>query len=69
MSQDDLDMNYDDVTELYKNGKRFTMYFGSSFGVKIFPGPGDQHNISAIFQENGEKWLMTTPYFQVALKP
>ena len=39
LSRDDLDMNYDDVTELYKNGK-VAMYFGSSFGVKIFQDQG-----------------------------
>ena len=66
LSRDDLDMNYDDVTELYKNGK-VAMYFGSSFGVKIFQDQGINTTFLPFFQENGEKWLMTTPYFQVAL--
>ena len=35
LSQDDLDMNYDDVVEMYKSGK-LAMYFGSSAGVKCF---------------------------------
>ena len=66
LSRDDLDMNYDDVTELYKNGK-VAMYFGSSFGVKIFQDQGINTTFLPFFQQNGEKWLMTTPYFQVAL--
>ena len=66
LSRDDLDMNYDDVTELYKNGK-VAMYFGSSSGVKIFQNQGINTTFLPFFQENGEKWMMTTPYFQVAL--
>ena len=34
LSQEDLNMNYDDVVEMYKSGK-LAMYFGSSFGVKM----------------------------------
>ena len=66
LSRDDLDMNYDDVIELYKNGK-VAMYFGSSSGVKIFQDQGINTTFLPFFQQNGEKWLMTTPYFQVAL--
>ena len=66
LSQDDLDMNYDDVVEMYKSGK-LAMYFGSSFGVKMFQDQGINTTFLPFFQENGEKWLMTTPYFQVAL--
>ena len=66
LSRDDLDMNYDDVIELYKNGK-VAMYFGSSSGVKIFQDQGINTTFLPFFQENGEKWIMTTPYFQVAL--
>ena len=66
LSRDDLDMNYDDVIELYKNGK-VAMYFGSSSGVKMFQDQGINTTFLPFFQENGEKWLMTTPYFQVAL--
>ena len=66
LSQDDLDMNYDDVVEMYGNGK-LTMYFGSSSGVKMFQDQGINTTFLPFFQENGEKWLMTTPYFQVAL--
>ena len=66
LSQDDLDMNYDDVVEMYGNGK-LAMYFGSSYGVKMFQDQGINTTFLPFFQENGEKWLMTTPYFQVAL--
>ena len=66
LSQDDLDMNYDDVVEMYKNGK-LAMYFGSSSGVKMFQDQGINTTFLPFFQQNGEKWLMTTPYFQIAL--
>ena len=66
LSQDDLAMNYDDVVEMYKNGK-LAMYFGSSSGVKMFQDQGINTTFLPFFQQNGEKWLMTTPYFQIAL--
>lgn len=66
LSQDDLDMNYDDVVEMYKSGK-LAMYFGNSSGVKMFQDQGINTTFLPFFQENGEKWIMTTPYFQVAL--
>ena len=52
--------------EQYQSGK-LAMYFGSSFGVKMFQDQGINTTFLPFFQENGEKWLMTTPYFQVAL--
>lgn len=66
LSKDDLNMDYDDVMEMYKSGK-LAMYFGSSSGVKIFQDQGINTTFLPFFQQNGEKWLMTTPYFQVAL--
>ena len=66
LGPDDLDMNYDDIVEMYQRGK-LAMYFGSSFGVKMFQNQGINTTFLPFFQENGEKWLMTTPYFQVAL--
>ena len=66
LSRDDLDQNYDDVVELYGSGK-LAMYFGTSSGVKMFQDQGINTTFLPFFQENGEKWLMTTPYFQVAL--
>ena len=66
LSQDDLDMNYDDIVEMYQSGK-LAMYFGSSSGVKMFQDQEINTTFLPFFQKNGEKWLMTTPYFQVAL--
>ncbi len=66
LSPDDLNMNYDDIIEMYQSGK-LAMYFGSSSGVKMFQDQGINTTFLPFFQENGEKWLMTTPYFQVAL--
>ena len=66
LGQDDLDMNYDDVIEMFQSGK-LAMYFGSSAGVKMFQDQGINTTFLPFFQQNGEKWLMTTPYFQVAL--
>ena len=51
---------------MYQSGK-LAMYFGSSSGVKMFQYQGINTTFLPFFQENGEKWLMTTPYFQVAL--
>ena len=66
LGRDDLDMNYDDVVEMFLSGK-LAMYFGSSAGVKMFQDQGINTTFLPFFQQNGEKWLMTTPYFQVAL--
>ena len=66
LSRDDLDRNYDDIIEMYQSGK-LAMYFGSSSGVKMFQDQGINTTFLPFFQENGEKWIMTTPYFQVAL--
>ena len=66
LSKDDLNMDYDNVMEMYKSGK-LAMYFGSSSGVKIFQNQGIDTTFLPFFQQNGEKWMMTTPYFQVAL--
>ena len=66
LGRDDLDMNYDDVVEMFQNGK-LAMYFGTSAGVKMFQEQGINTTFLPFFQDNGEKWIMTTPYFQVAL--
>ena len=39
LNKDDLNMDYDNVMEMYKSGK-LAMYFGSSSGVKIVSGSG-----------------------------
>ena len=66
LSRDYLDMDYDAVIDMFKSGK-LAMYFGSSAGVKMFQDQGIDTSFLPFFQQNGEKWLMTTPYFQVAL--
>ena len=62
----DLKLNYDKVVEMFGNGQ-LAMYFGSSAGVKMFQEQGIDATFLPFFSQNGEKWLMTTPYFQVAL--
>ena len=66
LTADDLAQTYDDVMDLYRNGE-VAMYFGTSAGVKMFQDQGINTTFLPFFQENGEKWIMTTPYFQVAL--
>ena len=66
LTADDLAQTYDDVMSLYRNGE-VAMYFGSSAGVKMFQDEGIDTTFLPFFSQNGEKWIMTTPYFQVAL--
>ena len=66
LGPDDLNMSYDDVMDMYQKGE-VAMYFGTSAGVKMFQDQGIDTAFLPFFEENGEKWLMTTPYFQVAL--
>ena len=62
----DLELGYNAVVEMFGNGQ-LAMYFGSSAGVKKFQEQGIDATFLPFFSPNGEKWLMTTPYFQVAL--
>ena len=66
LTADDLALNYDDVTGMFRNGE-VAMYFGSSAGVKVFQEEGIDTIFLPFFGQNGEKWIMTTPYFQIAL--
>ena len=66
LTADDLALNYDDVTGMFRNGE-VAMYFGSSAGVKMFQDEGIDTTFLPFFSQNGEKWIMTTPYFQIAL--
>ena len=66
LTADDLVLNYDAVTGMFRNGE-VAMYFGSSAGVKMFRDEGIDTIFLPFFSQNGEKWIMTTPYFQVAL--
>ena len=66
LTADDLAQTYDAVMDLFRNGE-VAMYFGSSAGVKMFQDEGIDTIFLPFFSQNGEKWIMTTPYFQVAL--
>ena len=66
LTADDLALNYGDVTGMFRNGEA-AMYFGSSAGVKMFQDEGIDTIFLPFFSQNGEKWIMTTPYFQIAL--
>ena len=66
LTADDLALNYDDVIGMFRNGE-VAMYFGSSAGVKMFQDEGIDTIFLPFFSQNGEKWIMTTPYFQIAL--
>ena len=66
LTADDLALNYDDVIGMFRNGEA-AMYFGSSAGVKMFRDEGIDTIFMPFFSQNGEQWIMTTPYFQIAL--
>ena len=66
LTAEDLEHTYDDVMNLFRNGE-VAMYFGSSAGVKMFQDEGIDTIFLPFFSQNGEKWIMTTPYFQIAL--
>ena len=66
LTAEDLEHTYDDVMNLFRNGE-VAMYFGSSAGVKMFQDEGIDTIFLPFFSQNGEKWIKTTPYFQIAL--
>ena len=66
LTADDLALSDDDVTGMFRKGQ-VAMYFGSSAGVKMFRDEGIDAIFQPFFGQSGERWLMTTPYFQVAL--
>ena len=66
LTADDLALSYNDVIGMFRNGEA-AMYFGSSAGVKMFQDEGIDTIFLPFFSQNGEKWIMTTPYFQIAL--
>lgn len=66
LGQDDLDLTYDDVISMYQN-EELAMYFGSSSMVKTFQDQGIDTAFLPFFNQDGEEWIMTTPYFQIAL--
>ena len=48
-------------------GGELAMCFGSSAGVKILQDEGIDTTFLPFFDQDGQQWLMTNPYFQVAL--
>ncbi len=61
LTADDLVLNYDDVTRMFRNGE-VAMYFGTSAGVKMFRDQGINTIFSALLQpERRKPWIMTTP--------
>ena len=66
LGAEDAEYGYTKVTELFGN-EEVAMYFGSSAGVRAFRDQGMDAIFLPIFGESGEGWLVTTPYFQVAL--
>ena len=66
LNRSDLENNYDTIAELFAN-EQLAMYFGSSVGVQQYRDQGLDTVFMPFFNDNGEKWLMTTPYFQIAL--
>lgn len=62
----DTNLIYDDIMEMFTSEK-LAMYFGSSQGVRMYRDQGLDTIFLPFFNQNGEQWLMTTPYFNVAL--
>lgn len=62
----DTNLIYDDIMEMFTSEK-LAMYFGSSQGVQMYRDQGLDTIFLPFFNQNGEQWLMTTPYFNVAL--
>ena len=62
----DLTLNYDDIMDRMRGGE-LAMCFGSSAGVKILQDEGIDTTFLPFFGQDGQQWLMTTPYFQVVL--
>ena len=62
----DLTLNYDDIMDRMRGG-RLAMFFGTSANVKILEDEGIDTTFLPFFGQDGQQWLMTTPYFQVAL--
>lgn len=62
----DTKLIYDDIAEMFTS-EQLAMYFGSSQGVQMYRDQGMDTIFLPFFNQNGEQWLMTTPYFNVAL--
>ena len=62
----DLTLNYDDIMARMRGGE-LAMFFGTSANVKILQDEGIDTTFLPFFGQDGQQWLMTTTYFQVAL--
>lgn len=62
----DLELNYDAIMDLFSR-EQLAMFFGSSANVQMFRDQGMDTIFLPFFNQDGEQWLMTTPYFQLAL--
>ena len=62
----DLTLTYDDIMDRMRSGE-LAMCFGTSANVKILQDEGIDTTFLPFFGQDGQQWLMTTPYFQVAL--
>lgn len=66
LGPDDLKLGYTPVINMYARGEA-AMITGSSARVLEFLNQGIDTVLLPYFGQNGEAWLMTTPYLQVAL--
>ena len=66
LNSDDITKNYDDIAEMFA-GNKLAMYFGSSTGVQMYKDQGMDTTFLPFFNKNGEKWITTTPHFQLAM--
>ena len=62
----DLTLTYDDIMDRMRSGE-LAMFFSSSANVKILQDEGIDTTFLPFFGQDGQQWLMTTPYFQIAL--
>ena len=66
LTPDVLGLDYTPVINMFVNGEA-AMISGSSARVQEFRNQGIDTIILPYFGQDGEQWLMTTPYLQVAL--
>lgn len=66
LTPDVLELDYTPVINMYARGEA-AMISGSSARVLEFMKQGIDTVLLPYFGQNGEQWLMTTPYLQVAL--
>lgn len=62
----DLKLNYEAVVEMFSK-EQLAMFFGSAMNVQMLRDQGMDTIFQPFFNQDGEQWLMTTPYFNIAL--